>query len=124
MNLQPSTSVSYNDRRELFSRELTFGGHGQIYFSTAGTYTPPQGYVFYTINFLTNTTVTAAVFRSTNSTGSIIYSASNTQFQNVAFPAGYSWVAPLTSVSFGTGSGIIYMYKKFIPEELELSCYP
>lgn len=119
MNLQPSTSTIFNERRELFSQELNYGGHGQLYFSTAATYTPPTGYVFYKIDFLTATTVNAAVFRSKNSTGTTIYSAGNFQ-SPIVFPALYSWTAPLTSVTIGGtgGTGIMYMYKKFIPEEL------
>lgn len=118
MNLQPSTSTMYNERRTLFSTELATGGHGQIYFSTAGTYTAPTGYVFYTIDFLTDTLLSSSNFRSTNDTNTLIYSASNANYANVTFPAGYSWIAPLTSFTVTSGIGIAFMYKKFIPEEL------
>lgn len=118
MNLQPSTSTMFNERRALFSTELATGGHGQIYFSTAGTYTAPVGYVFYTIDFLTDARLSSTNFRNTNDTSSLIYSASNANYSNVVFPAGYSWIAPLASFTVVSGIGIAYMYKKFIPEEL------
>lgn len=118
MNLQPSTSTMFNERRTLFSTELATGGHGQIYFSSAGTYTAPAGYVFYTIDFLTDTRLSSSDFRSTNSTNTLIYSASNSNYNNVVFPAGYSWIAPLNSFTVVSGVGIAFMYKKFVPEEL------
>ena len=118
MNLQPSTSTLFNDRRALFSWELATGGHGQIYFSTAGTYTAPAGYVFYTIDFLTDSLLTSVGFRNNNDTNTLIYSATNSNFANRAYPAGYSWIAPLTSFVVASGVGIAFMYKKFIPEEL------
>jgi hypothetical protein len=119
MNLQPSTSTLFNDRRLLFASELETGGHGQIYFSSAGTYTAPVGYVFYQVDFFSTSLVTNTRFRSVNDTNSLIYSATNASYSSVTFPAGYSWSAPLTSFTVGAGaSGIAYMYKKFIPEEL------
>jgi hypothetical protein len=119
MNLQPSTSTLFNDRRLLFSQELETGGHGQLYFSSAGTYTVPAGYVFYQVDFFSTTLVTNARFRNVNDTNTQIYSASNANYASVTFPAGYSWSAPLTSFTVGAGaSGIAFMYKKFIPESV------
>lgn len=118
MNLQPSTSTYYNDRRILFSKELEFGGHGQIFLSGAGTFTPPDEYVFYRINFLTTAVVNNIVFRGTNSDGEVIYNATASQFAGKTFPAGTTWNAPLTSITLDSGTGIAYTYKKFIPEDL------
>ena len=117
MNLQPSLSVSFNDRRALFSEELKFGGHGQKYLSGGGTFLPSTSCVFYSINFLSNTIVTNAGFRSTNSTNKVIYTFD--PISNVAFPQNYTWNAPLTSISLSAGgSAIAYQYRLFIPEDL------
>ena len=120
MNLQPSTSFMYNDRRELFAWELNFGGHGQQYLSGAGTFTPTADSVFYQIDFLTSTAVTSAGFRTvhtdTRHTGTI-YTVSSA-FGGITFPAGFTWHAPLTSITLGSGTAIAYEYKKFIPEDL------
>lgn len=118
MNLQPSISTLFNDRRLLFANELTTGGHGQLFFGAAGTFTPPPGYIFYRVDFLASTTLTNAKFRTVNSTNSLVYSALDSNFTSVAFPANYTWYAPLTSFSITTGRGIAYMYKTFIPEEI------
>lgn len=119
MNLQPSTSTRFNDRRELFAYELMFGGHGQVYLSGAGTYTPTSSaYVFYQIDFLTTSVVGSVVFRSVNDSGTNIYQAINSQFTNVTFPSGATWNAPLTSITLSSGRAIAYQYKKFIPEDL------
>jgi hypothetical protein len=117
MNLQPSLSIVFNDRRLLFAEELKFGGHGQKYLSGGGTFFPSACCVFYSIQFLTNTTVTSAGFRSTNSDNKSIYKYDN--ISNVAFPQNYTWSAPLTSISLSAGgSAIAYQYSLFIPEDL------
>jgi hypothetical protein len=36
----------------------------------------------------------------------------------MSFPAGFTWTAPLTSIRLTSGTGLAYMYKKFIPEEI------
>lgn len=119
MNLQPSTSTRFNDRRELFAWELTFGGHGQIPLTGAGTFTPTSDeYVIYRIDFLTSSVVGNVVFRNINADGQDIYAVENSNFDNFTFPAGSTWNAPLTSITLDSGSGIAYQYKKFIPEEL------
>jgi hypothetical protein len=118
MNLQPSLSISFNDRRALFADELTFGGHGQRYLSGGGTYFPNDSCVFYSIQFLKNTTVTSAGFRNTNSTNQVIYK--NDSINNVAFPQNYTWNAPLTSISLSAGGyAIAYQYRLFLPEDLD-----
>ena len=118
MNLQPSTSVRYNDRRILFAKELEFGGHGQIALTGAGTYVAPADYVFYQIDFFTSSTVQSVVFRNVNADGTSIYYAPNSAFNNTSFPAGYTWMAPATSITLSSGTGLAYIYKKFIPEEI------
>lgn len=117
MNLQPSISTLYNERRELFAQELTFGGHGQIYLSGAGTFVPDSGYVFYQIDFLTQSVVGEVVFRDINDAGTSIYSVDDTSFDTVTFPALFSWKAPLTSITLDSGTAIAYQYKTFIPED-------
>jgi hypothetical protein len=73
MNLQPSNSIYYNERRELFAWELKTGGHGQVALSGAGTFTPSSSaYAFYQIDFLASTTVSNVTFRTTDSTGDTI----------------------------------------------------
>lgn len=120
MNLQPSISTNLNDRRELFAWELTFGGHGQIPLSGAGTYYPTSSsYAFYTIDFLTNTTLVSAEFRSSISNGCTTYAGNLSGFNNFTFPAGYSWSAPLNSLTISSGTGIAYQYRIYNPE---LSC--
>lgn len=121
MNLQPSTSFMYNDRRELFAWELSFGGHGQIPLTGAGTYTPTDGYVFYKFDFFTNTGVSNVVFRNINADGESIYTANNAQFSSMSFPAGYTWYAPVTSITLTGGTGIAYQYRLFTPEDLYCS---
>lgn len=121
MNLQPSTSFMYNDRRELFAWELSFGGHGQIPLTGAGTFIPSTDYVFYAIDFLTSTVVTTVGMRTHHTDSShtgVIYSATTSAFNNFTFPAGYTWMAPITSITLSSGTGIAYQYKKFIPEDL------
>jgi hypothetical protein len=118
MNLQPTTSTIFNDRRLLFAAELDFGGHGQIPITGSGTYIAPSNYVFYKFDFFTATTVSSIVFRNVNTKGETIYNASNAHYTARSFPAGYTWMAPTTSITLGGGTGIAYMYKKFIPEEL------
>jgi len=118
MNLQPSTSVRYNERRLLFAQELSFGGHGQIPLTGAGTYVAPADHVFYQINFFTASVVQNVVFRNVNTDGTSIYTATNSAFSAMSFPAGFVWSAPLTSIRLTSGTGLAYMYKKFIPEEI------
>ena len=118
MNLQPSLSFNYNDRRALFAWELSFGGHGQIPLTGAGTYIVPNDYVFYAIDFLSSSIVSNVDFRNVNDSGEDIYNATESQYSNFSFPQGYTWMAPITSITLSTGSGIAYMYKKFIPEEI------
>jgi len=112
MNLQPSTSTVMNDRRELFAWELTFGGHGQIPLTGAGTFTPTSSaYVFYQITFASATTVTDVGYRLNNECGSSIYQTPG--FTSMTFPANYTWYAPVTSITISSGSGIAYEYKRF-----------
>jgi hypothetical protein len=122
MNLQPSTSFMYNDRRELFAWELSFGGHGQIPLTGAGTFTPTSSdYVFYKIDFFTASVVGSVGMRTQHSDGQhtgTIYSATPSAFNTFSFPAGYTWTAPITSITLNSGTGIAYQYKKFIPEDL------
>ena len=121
MNLQPSISTLFNDRRELFAWELSFGGHGQIPLTGAGTYIAPNGYVFYAIDFLSDSVISSVVFRNINEENESIYNVTNSSYNNFSFPVGYTWMAPTTSVTLSTGTGIAYMYKKFIPEDLYCS---
>lgn len=118
MNLQPSTSVRYNERRLLFAQELSFGGHGQMPLTGAGTYIAPTNHVFYAVDFFTASVVQRVVFRNRNADNVSIYTATNSAYNNMSFPAGYTWMAPMTSIQLSTGTGIAYMYDKFIPEEL------
>jgi len=121
MNLQPSTSFMYNDRRELFAWELSFGGHGQMPLTGSGTYTPATDHVFYAIEFLTASVITSAGFRTTHTDSShtgTIYTVTPSAYNNFSFPAGYTWMAPLTSITVSAGTGIAFQYKKFLPEDL------
>lgn len=118
MNLQPSTSIRYNERRLLFAQELSFGGHGQVPLTGAGTYVAPADHVFYAIDFFTPSVVQRVVFRNVNADNVSIYTATNSAFNNTSFPAGYTWMAPITSLQLSTGTGIAYLYEKFIPEEI------
>jgi len=117
MNLQPSNSFIYNDRRALFAWELSLGGHGQIPLTGAGTYTPSPSCVFYSIDFLTNSVVTTVEFKTgeVDSRGNLqeTYKATNSSYNNMSFPAGYTWIAPITSITLSSGTGIAYQYKKF-----------
>jgi hypothetical protein len=117
MNLQPSLSVSFNDRRDLFSEELKFGGHGQRYLNGAGTYLPSTyEHIFYEIDFLTDSVVSSAVFRNINDAESNLYDGTiNT---NTTVLKGTTWDAPLASITLVSGTAIAYQYKKFIPENL------
>lgn len=117
MNLQPSTSTLYNDRRALFAWELSYGGHGQTYLSGAGTYTPASGYVFYAISFLEDSTISSVGFRSTLD-GETIYQATSANYVGADFPSGYTWMAPLTSITLSSGSAIAYQYKLFPAESI------
>jgi hypothetical protein len=119
MNLQPSLSISFNDRRALFADELRFGGHGQRYLSGGGTYTPSTSeYVFYKIDFLTDSVVTSAVFRNVAPRGDVTYLVNNSEYVNVPFVKNSMWNAPLTSITLSSGTAIAYQYKKFIVEDL------
>lgn len=123
MNLQPSLSISFNDRRSLFADELEFGGHGQVYLSGAGTFTPTTDkYVFYQIDFLTNSVLNSVVFRNVNLDNTVIYTADNSNYSGVSFLEGTTWYAPLTSITLDSGTAIAYQYRKFIPEELLVRC--
>jgi len=118
MNLQPSTSILYNVRRELFADELNSGGHGQIYLSGAGTFTPTTtAYVFYRVDFLSTSVVNSVVFRDVNDAGNELYKVDRPTFAGITFPANATWNAPLTSITLDSGTGIAYQYKKFIPED-------
>lgn len=119
MYLQPSTSISYNDRRELFAWELMTGGHGQVYLSGAGTFTPStSSFVFYKIDFLTNSVVSNAGFRSiADDNRTLIYQVNGSSFTNVAFTSSQTWYAPLTSITLASGRAIAYQYSKFPPED-------
>jgi hypothetical protein len=112
MNLQPSNSVYFNERRELFAWELMFGGHGQVALTGSGTFTPTNSsFVFYKIDFLTNSTVSNVSFRNKNIKGDTIYTASSASYAGLSFPANYSWDAPITSITLSSGSkGIAYEY--------------
>lgn len=111
MNLQPSNSIYYNDRRELFGWELETGGHGQVALTGAGTFTPTSSaYAFYQIDFLAATTVTSVSFKTTNSLGQTIYVANSADFAGLAFPALYEWKAPVNSITIIGGKGIAYQY--------------
>lgn len=117
MNLQPSLSVNYNDRRELFAWELALGGHGQVPLSGAGTFYPTSSaYVFYAIDFLSDAVVSNAAFRTTDATGTTNYAANSASFVNFSFPARYTWTAPLNSISLSSGTGIAYEFKLYNPE--------
>lgn len=117
MNLQPSNSFIYNDRRALFAWELSLGGHGQKPLSGAGTFTPTSGCVFYSIDFLSDTVVTSVGFKTTEprSDGSlqVTYTASQSDYSNFTFPAGYTWIAPITSITFSSGKAVAYQYNTF-----------
>lgn len=122
MYLQPSTSTLYNDRRELFAYELMTGGHGQVYLSGGGTFTPTtSSYIFYRYDFLSPTLVTNVCYRKTSDDGTTpIYSVAPT-FQSVQFPAGATWFAPSTCVTITSGTAIAYQYAKFVPEDYTCS---
>ena len=113
MNLQPSTADNVNiTRRQLFASELALGGHGQVPLTGAGTFVPTNStFVFYEVDFFTNTTVTSAVFRSKASDGSTIYSANSAAYNGFQFPAMAKWFAPLNSITISGGTGIAYEYK-------------
>lgn len=112
MNLQPSTSSLQNERRILFAYELAFGGHGQVPLTGSGTFTPTNSScVFYTVEFLTSAVMASAGFRNYSLDGTRVYSANSTDFANFNFPAGYTWTAPLTSITLDSGTGIAYEYK-------------
>jgi hypothetical protein len=117
MNLQPSRSVLYNDRRALFSNELDYGGHGQIPLTGAGTYVPSNSaYVFYKFNFLTSTTVSSVGFRVvTDPEGQVSYAANPASYVNFVFPALSTWTSPVTSLTITGGTGIAYEYKLYDP---------
>jgi hypothetical protein len=119
MYLQPSTSVLYNDRRELFAFELMTGGHGQVYLSGAGTFTPStSAFVFYRIDFLTNSVVSNVAFRSVADDGTTtLYQVDQSSFTNIPFTSGETWLAPLTSITLASGKAIAYQYCKFPPED-------
>lgn len=115
MNLQPSLANTYVERRILFANELLLGGHGQIPISGAGTITPTStAYYFYAIDFLQNSTlssVSGVNFVNTND----FYQATEASYNNFAFPAGYTWLAPIQSLSLASGQAIAYQYKLFDP---------
>lgn len=113
MNLQPSNSVYFNDRREIFAWELMFGGHGQVALTGSGTFTPTNSsFVFYKIDFLADSTVSSVSFRNTNTNGDTVYTAASASYAGMSFPALYSWEAPITSITLSAGSkGIAYEYQ-------------
>lgn len=115
MFLQPSTSFQYNDKRLLFAAELMTGGHGQVYLSGAGTFTPTNSsFVFYKVDFLTNSVVSNAGFRTFASDATTkIYEIDGSSYTNVGFSSGDSWFAPLTSITLANGKGIAYQYSLF-----------
>jgi hypothetical protein len=111
MFLQPSTSNMFNDRREVFAWELATGGHGQVALSGAGTFSPTESdRVFYAIEFLTESVVDTAVFRTAVG-GQTIYNVASATYSGFTFPAGYTWTAPLTQLTLDSGTGIAYEYK-------------
>ena len=112
MNLQPSLSIYLNEQRSLISDELDLGGHGQKYLNGAGTYTPSPNYIFYKVDFLSDSTVNSVNFRNTN------YDVTDTDYTGVVFPKGFSWIAPIESIELDSGTAVIYQYKKFIPEDI------
>lgn len=117
MNLQPSQSTLYNDRRELFAWELVLGGHGQVPLSGAGTFYPSTtAHVFYKIDFLSSAIVSHASFKTTNAIGDTNYAVNSAQYINFAFPSNYSWAAPLNSITLSSGTGIGYEYLLYNPE--------
>lgn len=104
MNLQPTFAASYLEQRQVFSQELVWGGHGQIPLSGAGCYTPTAGYSFYQIDWHTAATVTSVSFRGD-------YAANAPDFVGKTFPAGSTWLGPITSVCISAGTGIAYQYR-------------
>jgi hypothetical protein len=118
MFLQPSTSFQFNDKRLLFAAELATGGHGQVYLSGAGTFTPTNSsFVFYQIQFLTNSVVSNAGFRTVASDGTTkIYEINGSTYTNVGFSSGDTWFAPITSITLASGRGIAYQYSLFNPQ--------
>ena len=117
MNLQPSQSFQFNDRRELFAWELALGGHGQIPLSGTGTFYPTSSaYVFYAVEFLTDAAMASADFRTHNFNGDIIYSVNGASYDGFNFPAGYTWTVPLNSITLNSGTGIAYQYLVFPAE--------
>lgn len=112
MQLQPSKATYYNERRQTFGFELQTGGHGQIMLSGAGTFVPTSSaYAFYKVDFIASTTVSTVAFRTTNSEGNPTYVADNASFASTTFPALYTWYAPLTSITIGSGKAIAYEYE-------------
>jgi len=113
MYLQPSIHLTAPERRMLFAQELQYGGHGQVALSGVGTFTPTNSaYVFYQIDFTQATTITSAAFRTVDYCGNSIYAVNPSTYNGFSFPAGYTWYAPLTSITLSAGKGIAYEYQK------------
>jgi hypothetical protein len=103
MQIRPSIYTDMIDRRMMQSWEMTFGGQGQVYLS-AGCTTAPSGYVFYQINFLATSVLSAAGYYGS-------YNINTGSYTGASFPANYSWSVPLTSICLTSGSAIGYLYK-------------
>lgn len=106
MNLQPSNSLYGNERRILFAWELAYGGSGQFPMS-ATSYTADPSSVIYTIDFLTESTISSVGFRDTEGT----YSIDSSLYEGWVFPAGTTWTAPITSIELSNGTAIAYTYE-------------
>ncbi len=109
MNIQPSVAPNFLEHRQLFGWELAYGGTGQLPMSAA-TYTTTNREVIYSFDFLEDTTITSVGFRSHDSAGNQIYNINSSAFVNWEFPAGSTWTAPVTSITFSTGKAIGYKY--------------
>ena len=106
MELRPSNSTLFNDRRSLFGWELTFGGSGQKPLTGTAFNVPDTDYTFYAISF-TSASVVSAVQFATN------YMANSAQYQNITFPAGYVWFAPIKGIQLTSGDAIAYEFSPF-----------
>jgi hypothetical protein len=106
MEIRPSNSTMWNDRRSLFGWELTFGGSGQKPLSGTAFNVPDTNYTIYAISFTTASIVSAVQF-DTN------YAANSAQYRQISFPAGYVWFAPIKGVQLTSGAAIAYQFSPF-----------
>jgi hypothetical protein len=110
MNLQPSNSTLYNERRILFAWELTYGGTGQFPIS-ASAYELVAPNIIYAIDFLEDGVVSDVGFRTHDSAGNELYNIDPASFIGWTFPAGTTWTAPITSITLSEGRGLAYTYE-------------